>query len=319
MTERELLVLELSAAGGLLRELTLDVPPADASKAPAPGEWAVIDAVRHLVEGDRDKFLPRLRRMLAEEQPVFAKAVADPGDVSDLATLVAAYSSAREQVVKTLARLESAQWSRTGVTPSRGPLSVEAYARSTTRHDTEHLRQIQAIRAGLGLRPKRCEARLPLTVAQITEALTAAADHLAAAAAGLDDAQLRRRPAAGEWCVNEVMAHLLHVETDVFLPRLRRMAAEDRPVFAAFTPEPWARERDHSADAFQTSLAVFARARAETLAFLRALPESSGQRLGLSGFFGPISLLQYATHVADHDVEHLRQMQACARAATGRG
>jgi len=115
------------------------------------------------------------------------------------------------------------------------------------------------------------------------------------------------------------MAHLLHVETEVFLPRLRRMAAEDRPAFVAFTPQVWARERDHSTDAFPTTLAAFVRARAETLAFVRALPASAGQRLGISGFFGPISLLQYATHVADHDVEHLRQMQACARAATGRG
>ena len=71
--------------------------------------------------------------------------------------------------------------------------------------------------------------------------------------------------------------------------------------------------------AFAISLAAFARARAETLAFLRALPESAGERLGISGFFGPISLRQYATHIADHDVEHLRQMQACARAAAARG
>jgi hypothetical protein len=116
--------------------------------------------------------------------------------------------------------------------------------------------------------------------------------------------------------VNEIMAHLLHVETELFLPRLRRMATEDQPAFVAFSPEPWARERDHSTDAFTASHAAFVRARAETVAFLRALPEGAGERLGVSGFFGPISLLQYATHMADHDVEHLRQMQACARAVT---
>ena len=171
----------------------------------------------------------------------------------------------------------------------------------------------------LGLRPKRCEARQALTVAELADALGPAADHFARAAAGLDESQLRRRPADGEWCVNEVTAHVLHVETEVFLPRLRRMATEDRPAFVAFTPEAWARERDHSTDAFERSRNAFARARAETLAFLRALPETAGERLGLSGFFGPISLVQYATHIADHDIEHLRQIQACARAATGRG
>jgi len=318
MTERELLTAELAANGAMLKELTADVPSADAATPPAPGEWGVSDVVRHLVEGDRDKFLPRVRRILVETAPVFATVVPTAGDTSDLRTLVAAYASAREQVVKILSRLEPAQWGRTGVTPSRGPLSIEAYARSTRKHDTEHLRQIQAIRQALGLRPKRCEARLALSVPALAEALAPSADHLAATAAGLDEAQRRRRPAAGEWCVNEVMAHLSHVETELFLPRLRRMATEDQPSFVAFSPEPWARERDHSGDAFAASHAAFMRARAETLAFLRALPEGAGERLGVSSFFGPISLLQYATHIADHDIEHLRQMQAGARVVTAR-
>ena len=103
MTDRELLVAGLAAVPGLLRELTLDVLGADGSKPPAVGEWGVIDVVRHLVEGDREKFLPRLRRMLAEDRPVFSKTALDPGDASDLPTLVAAFGSAREQVAKTLA------------------------------------------------------------------------------------------------------------------------------------------------------------------------------------------------------------------------
>jgi hypothetical protein len=283
------------------------------------GEWGAIDVVRHLVEGDREKFLPRLRRMLAEERPVLAPTALDRGDVSDLPTLVAAFGSAREQVAKTLSAMDAAGWSRTGVTPSRGELSVEAYARSTIKHDTEHLRQLQQIRAALGLRPKRCEARLALTIAELTDALAPAADNLAAAVAGLDERHRRHRPAPGQWCANEVMAHLLHVETELFLPRLRRMATEDRPAFVAFTPEAWARERDHSTDRFAASLEAFARARTETLAFLRTLPATAGERPGVSSFFGPISLCQYATHIADHDVEHLRQIEACGRAATARG
>jgi hypothetical protein len=88
MTDRELLIAGLAAVPGLLRELTLDVLGPDASTPPAGGEWGAIDVVRHLVEGDREKFLPRLRRM-AEDRPVFAPTALDPGDVSDLPTLVA--------------------------------------------------------------------------------------------------------------------------------------------------------------------------------------------------------------------------------------
>jgi len=315
MTTRDLTVASLSAAPGLLRELTTDVTSEQGAKTPAAGEWSIVEVVRHLVEGDRDTFLPRLRRMVAETRPVFAATGAAAGDTSDLATLVAAFASAREQVVKILGGLDAPGWRREGVSPSRGALTIEAYARSTGAHDTEHLRQIQDVRARLGLRPKRCEARAPLPPADLIAALAAAAGRLRAVGAGLDESQRRHRPAPGGWCLNEVMAHLLHVETELFLPRLRRLVDEERPRFPAFSPEPWARERDHGADAFDASLAAFERARGETLAFLRALPEGARERLGVSGFFGPVTLQQYATHVADHDIEHLAQM-AHARAAS---
>ena len=308
------MLARLTTAPGMLRELTTDVTGEHTAKPPTPGEWSIADVVRHLVEGDRDTFLPRLRRMVAETRPVFDKTAPAAGDASDLATLVAAFASAREQVMKILTKLDAAGWLRDGVSPIRGALTVEAYARSTDEHDTEHLRQIQDVRARLGLRPKRCEARAALPPADLVAAL-AAAGRLRAVATGLDEGRRRFRPAPPAWCLNEVMAHLLHVETELFLPRLRRIAGEDRPTFPAFSPEPWARERDHSLDAFDASLAGFERARAETLAFLGALPPQAGDRLGVWGFFGPLSLRQYATHMADHDIEHLAQMAACRAAS----
>ena len=316
MTEQALILARLSSTAGMLRELTSDVTPEQGARPPASGEWSIVEVVRHLVEGDRDKLLPRLRRMLAEARPVFEPTTPAAGDASDLATLVAAFAAAREQVVKVLTGLDAAGWQREGVSPSRGALTIERYARSTDKHDTEHLRQIHDGRARLGLRPKRCEARAPLPLADLAAALAAAPGRLRAVAAGLDDAQRRHRPAPGEWGLNEVIAHLLHVETELFLPRLGRIATEEHPAFPAFSPEAWARERDHSLDAFDTSLAAFERVRAETIAYLRALPVDAGERLGLSGFFGPMSLLQYATHMADHDVEHLAQMARARASAT---
>lgn len=110
------------------------------------------------------------------------------------------------------------------------------------------------------------------------------------------------------------MAHLLHVEAELFLPRLRRIAAEDLPRFTPFSPEAWSRERDHGLEPFDASLAAFEQARTATIAFVRALPGGAGERLGVSGFFGPMTLAQYATHAADHDVEHLAQMARCRAA-----
>src|SRR5207248_1993609 len=98
-----------------LREMTADLDGETAGRAPVSGEWSIAEIVRHLVQGDRDTFLPRLRRMLAEARPVFEKTAVAPGDRTDLPTLVAAFASARAQVVKALRGLDDAGWRRDGV------------------------------------------------------------------------------------------------------------------------------------------------------------------------------------------------------------
>jgi len=317
--DRTLTLAFLAATPRMLREMSRDCTAVQTSAPPKPGEWAILDVVRHLVEGDRDTLLPRLRRMLTESRPVFPPRPRLENDGADLATLLDVFERARADVVRILGGLDGAAWAREGVSPSRGPLTVEAYAASTVAHDTEHLRQIQDVRAALELVPKRCEARLALSVPALTAALTATAPRLAEAAAGLDAAALRARPQPGEWCLTEIMAHLADLEHAVFLPRLRRMATEDRPAFEAFDPAAWARSRDHRARDFADDLEVFGRARAETVAFLERLPAGAVERLGVSGHFGPITLAQYATHMADHDLEHLAQMRDVRGTLSRRG
>ena len=85
---------------------------------------------------------------------------------------------------------------------------------------------------------------------------------------------------------------------------------------SSFDPEAWAAERDHRQGDFMDDWRRFTEARAETVAFLKSLPSAAAERIGLSGFFGPITLAQYATHIVDHDIEHLSQLQA-GRAAVG--
>jgi hypothetical protein len=317
MTARELTLARMASTGNLLRELVADVDAELAARPPKTGEWSIVEVVRHLVHGDRDTFLPRLRRMVAESGPTFARTVAPAGDASDVSTLVAAFGGARAEALKILRGLDEAGWRREGVSPSRGALTIETYATTMDAHDTEHLRQIQDVRAVLALRPKRCEARAPMAVADVVRALETAPARLAEVGAGVTEAQRRHRPARDEWSVNEVMGHLLHIERDAFLPRLQAMLAEEHPAFPVFSPEPWTRERDHSVDPFDVSLAAFTQARGDTLALLRALPAGAADRVGLSAFFGPVSLGQYATHAVDHDFEHLAQMRACRRAAGG--
>jgi DinB superfamily len=319
MTDRQLTVARLTATPVLLHEMTRDAIGELAWTPPKPGEWSIGEVVRHLVEGDRDTFVPRLRRMLTESRPVFDKRRPTEGDDADLATLLAAFTDARRQAVALLGGLDEAGWRREGVSPSRGPLTVDTYAATMDAHDTEHLRQIQDVRATLGLTPRRCEARVALSMSALCDVLIITPDLIAELATGLEARALRERPEPGEWSMKEVLAHLMELESRLFLPRFQLMATQERPRFEAFDPIAWERERDRREGRFEDDLATFRRARAETLAYLVTLPPGASERPGLSGHFGPITLGQYVTHAADHDLEHLAQMRACRAVVTARG
>ena len=115
--------------------------------------------------------------------------------------------------------------------------------------------------------------------------------------------------------MKEVMAHLLEVERDLFLPRLRRMREEEWPRFERFDPDAWAAERDWRDGDLAAELDEFRRVRGETVALLSALGPGDLERVGLSGAFGAVTLHEYATHVAEHDAEHLAQLESLRRAA----
>lgn len=311
MTDRALVLASMRATPRMLREMSRDCTHEQAWTPPAAGEWSIAEVVRHLVEGDRDTFLPRLRRMLGETRPVFDKNRHPPDTTADLNALLLAFETARQQAVTLLEGIDEAGWQREGVSPSRGTLSVETYAHTMAAHDTEHLQQIQDVRDALGLLPKRCEARRALPMPEVIAGLESMLPRLEQVAEGVGAEHMRRRPKEGEWCIKEVMAHLLNTETDVFLPRLRSMVSADRPTFQPFSADAWAKSGDHREGRFADDLAGFASARRQTVAFLKGLPPAAATRIGLSAFFGPVTVAQFATHIVDHDLEHLAQMTDC--------
>lgn len=311
--EQSLVVPSLAATPNLLRMLTGDATPEQVWRAPKPGEWSMGDVVRHLVAADERVFLPRFRHMLAESRPTFASVedVLAPGQ--SLGPLLDAFQAERARLVDTLRPLDPEAWAREGVIP-RGPVSVASYANVVAEHDIEHRRQIHDIRQLLGLKPRRTEAKRPLPMAQILEDIGKGPAAVRAAAEGMTASAMRQRPREDEWSVKEVMAHFVKVERDLFLPRLRQLAAGNRPSFPSFDADAWARERDHREGDFDAEWRMFETTRAETIALLQGLPAGAAEHVGFSGFFGPVTLIEYATHVADHDIEHVGQIKEARKA-----
>jgi hypothetical protein len=77
--------------------------------------------------------------------------------------------------------------------------------------------------------------------AEIVKTLRATPVVVQALVAGVEQDQLRRRPAMGEWAIIEVVAHLADTEERA-LARVRRMLAEDSPFLGAVRPGGASRE-----------------------------------------------------------------------------
>ena len=122
-----------------------------------------------------------------------------------------------------------------------------------------------------------------------------------AAAAKARAAEWRPIP-DGEWGPNEAIRHLMAVENDVWRVRLARLATEDDP--------RWSWTEPGLAPGFDDAslldiLTAFARRRARSVAYVRALDEAGWTRSGTHETYGRLDVAGLLRLAIDHDEEHL--------------
>jgi FMN phosphatase YigB (HAD superfamily) len=128
----------------------------------------------------------------------------------------------------------------------------------------------------------------------------------------LAPAALMRRPADGEWAINEILCHMRDVEREVDQPRIRQILGEEEPFIPGQMTDEWAEERDYvKQDAF-ASLRDFTSARLETLEILDGLAPAQWSRKARHAIFGPTSLRELVSFNAEHDRIHIQQLYAGA-------
>jgi hypothetical protein len=156
-----------------------------------------------------------------------------------------------------------------------------------------------------------------MTRHELLETLGATPDRVASLAHGLSATRLTRRPREGEWSMAEILNHLLVGERDVILLRLQRMLREDAPKFPSsagsrtgFAAEPAPRD-------FGGNLAAFRQVRSRTIAFLKDLGARDWQRIGTTPTRGTLTIEAYARYLAEHDLEHLTQLEATRAVIAG--
>ena len=119
------------------------------ARRPDNKNWAAKEVICHLRDTE-ESFRARFELVLAMDQPRFVPPI-DPDRWAedrqylrnDAAEALAAFRRRREENLEFLRGLRPEQWKRTGVHPTRGPMSIEDIVTLMAWHDDTHLDQLR--------------------------------------------------------------------------------------------------------------------------------------------------------------------------------
>ncbi len=134
---------------------------------------------------------------------------------------------------------------------------------------------------------------------------------------GLVSAQLHIAPSAGEWSVNEVLAHLRACDDVWGNYYIMTILAQDQPTIKARNPRTWIKNTDYLEQDFQSSLRAFTKQRKKLLAVLESLSSKDWARTNtLIGAGKPLrqTLISHADGLARHERAHLKQIEHILKA-----
>jgi hypothetical protein len=266
---------------------------------PAPGKWSIQEIVCHMRDMEREAYLARYQRIMAEDNPTLPDIDGDRYALErdyrslKLGEVLRDWARARKECLKILKKVKGDSWQRVGTHETAGPLSMEAFLRRhAAGNDGAHLGQIEAIKG-------RFE-----TLAKLDAGPAA----LAEATRGLSDDDWRRRPTPDKWSIVEIACHLRDLER-LFAERFAKMAWQERPAL-------WMADNDRMAEALRYREAdpaavtrEWKRLRGDTLTLLRALPHAAWQRTGLHPKRGEVTIEQLASVLVGHDQSHIERVR----------
>jgi hypothetical protein len=293
----------LRATPAKLKAATKGVPKAVLTWSPAPGKWSILEIVCHMRDMERDAYLARYQRILAEDNPSLPDIDGDRYSLENdyraqkLSEALRDWSRLRRECLKTLSKAKRADWERPGVHETDGPLTLsDLLKRQAIGNDEAHLGQIEAIK-----RRHDTLARIGTAPARLAKALKT-----------FSPDALRRQPKPGKWSAIETACHLRDVD-QLYAERVTKAAFSERPAFWMMD-NALVSEKLRYRDADPTSVLKEHRRRREDLvALLRSLPHGTWQRTGLHPKRGEITIEQLAQVIADHDESHLSQIETLPR------
>ena len=149
---REFAIVEADAilrrTPGVLQSLLVDLPDVWLHESDGPGRWTPAEVLVHLIEAERELWVPRMDAILRapsgafsafERESNFDRARTTP--IPDLLTEFATLRSGSLHALRSREITES-DLLKTGIHPEFGPVTLAQLLSTWTAHDLAHLTQI---------------------------------------------------------------------------------------------------------------------------------------------------------------------------------
>lgn len=130
---------------------------------------------------------------------------------------------------------------------------------------------------------------------------------LGALLAPYDDATLSARPAPGEWCVKEVVGHLITCDRGAFRDRVEAIMG-GAPEVPRFDAGAALAEREPMSSSIDELLTELIAVRAESVAFVRSLQPDDVTATAPYGDVGVFAAADFLLEWPHHDQEHISQI-----------
>ena len=153
------------------------------------------------------------------------------------------------------------------------------------------------------LSPSEVAVLLPATVAL-----------LRAEIGSLPERVVAWHPAPGEWCVKDVLGHLIEAERRGFAGRIRIILGADTPALERWDPPEVARARGDCAKPAATLLEELADMRQASVALVSGLKAADLDRAGAHPAVGRLTIGDLLQEWVHHDRNHVRQALANVQA-----
>ncbi len=141
----------LNSTPALLHSLRQEVPLEAWLKPPAPNEWCLAEIVCHLRDVEAEVNLPRLKKIVGENNPFLPGMDTDPWALQreyksqDCLQALDDFIAVRRESLSLLERLAPAEWQRTARHSILGPTQLQEIVSITASHDRLHIQQVHQV------------------------------------------------------------------------------------------------------------------------------------------------------------------------------